>query len=90
MIEDFSHLLQNDYDFETTHMFVTSFGDGLINHTWKVVDEQDGTEFIMQRINNNIFQQPELIDQNIRLIGVTWKKYTLIIFLFVPLYLGQV
>lgn len=71
MIEDFSHLLHNDYNFETIHTFITSFGDGLINHTWKIVHEK---EYIMQRINNNIFKQPQLIDQNIRLIGSYLEK----------------
>lgn len=66
---NFSHLLQNDYDFDVTNISITSFGDGLINHTWKIVHQIDGKEYIMQRINNNIFKQPELIDQNIKWIG---------------------
>jgi Ser/Thr protein kinase RdoA (MazF antagonist) len=39
------------------------FGNGLINHTWKVVS---GTEaFILQKINDQVFRNPEAIATNI-------------------------
>jgi Ser/Thr protein kinase RdoA (MazF antagonist) len=39
------------------------FGNGLINHTWKVVS---GTEvFILQKINDQVFRDPEAIATNI-------------------------
>lgn len=40
---------------------------GLINHTWKV--EQDGHAFILQRVNNTVFQNPEDISFNIEEIS---------------------
>ncbi len=43
------------------------FGTGLINHTWLVEDEQQ--QFILQKINDNIFKKPADIAQNIRLIS---------------------
>ena len=43
------------------------FGPGLINHTWKVNARQK--EYILQRINHHVFQKPQSISDNIRLIG---------------------
>ena len=45
---------------------VKLFGDGLINHTWKVntVDK----DFILQRVNDEVFKNPEAIDKNLSLI----------------------
>lgn len=46
---------------------VKDFGNGLINNTWKVTS---GTsDYILQRINNNIFKEPEIIASNIDAIG---------------------
>jgi hypothetical protein len=43
------------------------FGNGLINHTWKVVS---GTEaFILQKINDQVFRNPEAIATNISRIS---------------------
>lgn len=46
---------------------LTPFGSGLINHTWKVEDM--GKEYILQRINNEVFKQPGDIENNIKKIG---------------------
>ena len=43
------------------------FGEGLINHTWKV--SENGNEYILQRVNTNVFSQPQNISSNIRLIA---------------------
>jgi Ser/Thr protein kinase RdoA (MazF antagonist) len=43
-----------------------SFGAGLINHTWRVKD--DGKDFILQKMNTNVFKKPENIAYNIDLI----------------------
>ena len=46
-----------------------TFGSGLINNTWSVEDDSGGKEFILQRINQNIFKSPDDIAFNIRLIA---------------------
>ena len=42
---------------------IVPFGTGLINHTWKV--ESGNDMFILQRINTNVFKQPQDIAANI-------------------------
>ena len=42
---------------------VQQFHSGLINKTWKV--STAGGNYILQRINNHVFKQPEDIDQNL-------------------------
>ncbi len=46
---------------------VTSLTSGLINHTWKLATPTNS--YIIQKINTNIFSQPDFIDQNINFIG---------------------
>jgi Ser/Thr protein kinase RdoA (MazF antagonist) len=46
---------------------ITSVGNGLINHTWKI--ESDSDEFILQRINTDIFKHPQSIAENISLVN---------------------
>jgi Ser/Thr protein kinase RdoA (MazF antagonist) len=43
------------------------FGNGLINHTWKVVPGSKA--FILQKINDQVFRNPEAIAQNIGCIS---------------------
>ncbi len=51
---------------------IKSFGSGLINNTWSV---QNGEKhFILQRINNDVFPEPENIAHNIKLIANFLKK----------------
>src|SRR3954469_13555659 len=48
---------------------LTEFGSGLINRTWKV-DSKDGNhEFVLQKINEEIFRKPEDIASNIKLVA---------------------
>ncbi len=46
---------------------IAPFGNGLINHTWKVTSV--GKEYILQRVNNIVFADPDNITHNIKLIG---------------------
>ena len=46
---------------------IRTFGTGLINNTWIVNDRN--RKFILQRINDNVFKQPEAIAFNIELIA---------------------
>ena len=46
---------------------IVPFGTGLINHTWKVVSGD--SEYILQKINTQIFSKPDLIASNIEALG---------------------
>src|SRR5215204_2945664 len=43
---------------------VKPYGNGLINHTWKVTNDKN-ENFILQRINTTVFKQPEDIASNL-------------------------
>jgi Ser/Thr protein kinase RdoA (MazF antagonist) len=51
---------------------VQQFGDGLINHTWRVHTEEKN--YILQKVNNDVFKKPADIDQNISLLRDYLKK----------------
>lgn len=53
--------------FGWTNVHSSTITSGLINHTWKI--QADQGEFILQRINTNIFASPEKIDANIGMIA---------------------
>ncbi|MEJ2881199.1 phosphotransferase enzyme family protein [Pedobacter sp. GR22-6] len=54
------------YGLNSDKTTVKLFGDGLINHTWKV--STDDQNFILQKVNNDVFKSPGYIDENISLI----------------------
>jgi thiamine kinase-like enzyme len=43
------------------------FGSGLINHTWKI--NNGSSNYILQRINHQVFKKPEAIAHNISVTG---------------------
>jgi Ser/Thr protein kinase RdoA (MazF antagonist) len=49
------------------------FGSGLINHTWKI--GANGNTFILQRLNQEIFKNPEAIAHNIDVTGKYLKQH---------------
>ncbi len=51
------------------------FGNGLINTTWKIADEQGNSKYILQKINQQIFNQPDDIAFNMRLIDNYLKNH---------------
>lgn len=53
--------------FGITDANVAGFGSGLINSTWKVGTTSGN--FILQKINTNVFKQPEDLGYNVRLIA---------------------
>lgn len=55
------------YGLDADECIIKPFGTGLINHTWKII--QDNNEYILQRINTNVFKDPIAIVNNIELIG---------------------
>lgn len=52
------------YGLQADQCEIHAFGTGLINNTWKVTHESN--EYILQRINQNVFRNPNAIAKNIR------------------------
>jgi len=61
------------YNLAVSECSVQPFGSGLINRTWKITSKKK--EYILQRINRNIFSHPEWIAQNIQVIGIYLKNH---------------
>ena len=55
------------FGFHDDSITLIPFGGGLINNTWKV--SENGKEYILQRVNDNVFTKPHNIASNIRLIA---------------------
>lgn len=55
-----------EYGFDEKMVQVKPFGSGLINHTWKVL--YGAEEYILQKINNAVFTEPDAIAHNLLLI----------------------
>jgi Ser/Thr protein kinase RdoA (MazF antagonist) len=51
----------------TEEAIVLPYGSGLINHTWKI--RYRNKDYILQKINQQVFKNPEDIDHNIRVIA---------------------
>ncbi len=56
------------YGFTEPDTVIQAFGTGLINHTWTVT--QGVKKYILQRINTQVFQEPEAIADNISRIAL--------------------
>ncbi|MES2329628.1 MAG: phosphotransferase [Bacteroidota bacterium] len=69
---DILHTVLSKYGIDATAE-IRSFGTGLINHTWKVKDGDK--DYILQRINENVFTVPELIGSNITSIASYLQYY---------------
>src|SRR4051794_6673328 len=57
----------NAYGFNSNEWTLIPFGTGLINHTWLL--KKDDEEYILQKINHNVFKEPYAISGNIRAVG---------------------
>ena len=55
------------YNLDQAHLEFKPITNGLINTTWHVKNSH--AEFILQRINHNIFKDPEAIASNVRMIA---------------------
>ena len=55
------------YGLQADQCEIHAFGTGLINNTWKV--SYDGSEYILQRINQHVFRNPPAIAGNVRAIA---------------------
>ena len=60
------------YGFDESEFSVKAFGNGLINHTWKII--YAGKEFLLQKINQQVFKRPLEILDNCRLLESYFKK----------------
>lgn len=59
------------YGIQPAEAQTETFGDGLINHTWKVAHK--GQDYILQRVNHEVFKNPAAIDDNLRLLELYLK-----------------
>lgn len=55
------------YGLQNDAVAIEEYGTGLINSTWKV--SASGKQYILQRVNSNVFKQPAAISVNISLIA---------------------
>lgn len=53
------------FDTDGTPQTVTPLGNGLINDTFKVTTREGGTDYVLQRINNSIFTDVDMLQDNI-------------------------
>lgn len=60
--------LLNKFALDTANCEIKPLGDGLINKTWIVKESTTGKAYVFQKINHNVFKQPEAITANIRMI----------------------
>jgi Ser/Thr protein kinase RdoA (MazF antagonist) len=61
------------YGLDPAHCSVTSFGSGLINHTWKI--NCGNKDFLLQKINQQVFKSPEDIMDNLRRLTEYFKNH---------------
>jgi thiamine kinase-like enzyme len=61
----------SQYGIDESEFSVKPFGSGLINHTWKIISA--GKEWLLQRINQQIFKQPADILDNCRMMADYFK-----------------
>lgn len=60
------------YGLDADQTKVQSFGDGLINHTWKVNSGKEN--YILQKVNNKVFKNPADIDKNLSMLSKYLSK----------------
>jgi Ser/Thr protein kinase RdoA (MazF antagonist) len=63
----------SSYNLDIESIKMEPFGNGLINHTWRVTTAQQ--VYILQRINDSIFKKPEDIAANISLIAKHLQRF---------------
>jgi len=64
-----------EYGLNKEEVTYKPFGTGHINSTFLVNDQQNGRKFILQNININVFRKPDVIAQNVKLVGDYLAKY---------------
>jgi Ser/Thr protein kinase RdoA (MazF antagonist) len=61
------------YGLDDSDCSISPFGNGLINHTWKIISA-DG-DYLLQKINRQVFRQPEDILDNCRMLSEYLKTF---------------
>jgi Ser/Thr protein kinase RdoA (MazF antagonist) len=61
-----------DFGLNKESVTIIPFGQGLINHTWKIITSDNN--YILQKINHAVFNKPEDIAFNINLIAEYLQK----------------
>jgi Ser/Thr protein kinase RdoA (MazF antagonist) len=72
---NFSDMLEpilNAYGFTISSTKIESLSGGLINNTWKITVAN--SDYVLQKINNAVFKQPEKIAHNISLAAAYLKQ----------------
>jgi Ser/Thr protein kinase RdoA (MazF antagonist) len=49
------------------------FGEGLINHTWKITDQRGA--YILQQVNHAVFTNPQAIDDNLNALAKHFRMH---------------
>lgn len=68
------NLILSDYEIDARECIIQPFGTGLINNTWKIT--HGNHEYILQRINTNVFRKPQAIAENIACIAEHLHPHT--------------
>jgi Ser/Thr protein kinase RdoA (MazF antagonist) len=61
------------YGLRETECNITSFGSGLINHTWKIVSGDNA--WLLQKVNQHVFKRPGDIMENCRMLSDFLKMH---------------
>jgi len=74
MTEIMLHTILEAYSLQPDLFKIESFGSGLINHTWKATGPND--EYIIQRINKQVFKEPGIIANNLQKLDEHFRAST--------------
>ena len=61
------------YGLKRDELHMSPLGNGLINSTWKL--SVDGKDYVLQKVNDEVFKKPEDIDKNLNLIAAHLQQY---------------
>ncbi len=61
------------YGLQQHKLDVTTFGSGLINYTWRIKNSNE--DYILQRINDTVFKQPQAVAHNIQIISQYLQRH---------------
>lgn len=74
----------NEFGLGKEPLVIQPLGKGLINHTWKV--SQNGHEYVLQKINDQVFKKPGDIAGNISQIATYLKNHNPEYYFPTPIY----
>ena len=66
--------IASEFDIKGTIKEIKPLGNGLINDTYKVTTTTGGTDYVLQRINNSIFTDVDLLQHNIEAVTSHIRK----------------